>query len=609
MKQIWLVKIKGEVKGPFNQEELLAMAEKGQLSAQDEVSKPLKRWIYAKALKKPELFPEKKQNQEKTISHSIKKRLLMLKNRKSRNKKKEENPQTPNSPNDENQPPNDQTVGVQDGAESSSDNTDEVYYQPLETVQDKSSVDFHSKQSLKFADEIDYVADNYTTPVKQKSQFKPLKHIESQYKVQLKNFYQVFWKGVLVLLIIGVFGFLFLQNQTHLWTDSPAAPVNHQQTLNQARTFFKSGQYQKALHLMKPLSAESSVLQSLDWLNQFNEQAPQEKPQKPSILNSQDWLNLSLLTLKLENRIYEARTFLERAQESPDFNKNQGLLLEGIIDFKEGNFSRANDFFNQAQAVMFDPSLAFIYQFILNINEGRFKAAQENLNLFHSKNFHKRFFSFFNFTFQYLSPSQDSLSAETDTPLLQFIEEGKEFSQEASFILLQNQFAQNSSQDLTYFIQKFLDQDPYVTAEHRLGIFFPSSQMIWQKLLMNSCTSIHTRLNQQAYPLALYAFCQTQAGSSAQAKISIEKARALYPSDPLILGVYSYILHKNQMYDQSNLYIEQALNNNQDQKFALPFILQARFCQQKGNSECSQKYWSFVQKIRSPAMAESSPLP
>ena len=603
MKQFWLVKIKGEVKGPFNQEELLAMAEKGQLSAQDEVNKPLKRWIYAKALKKPKLFPENKKNQEKTISHSIKKRLLMLKNRKKWDKKKKENPQPPN---DETQPPDDITVVVQDGAESSSDNTDEVYYQPLESVQDKNSVDFHSKQSLKFADEIDYIAHNYNkTPAKQKSQFKPLKHIESQYNVQLKNFYQMFWKGVLVLLIIGVFGFFFLQNHT----DSPDTPVNHQQTLNQARNLFKSGQYQKALNLMKPLSAESSVLQSLDWLNQFNEQIPQENPQKPSVLNSQDWLNLSILTLKLENRIYEARTFLERAQESPGFNKNQGLLLKGIIDFKEGNFARANDFFNQAQTVMSDPSLALVYQFILNINEGRFESAQEILNRFNSQSSRTRFFSFFNFTAQYLSPSQDSLSAETDTPLLQFIEEGKEFSQEASFILLQNQFAQNSSQDLTYFIQKFLDQDPYLTAEHRLGIFFPSSQLIWQKLLMNSCTSIHTRLNQQAYPLALYAFCQTQAGSSAQAKISIEKARALYPSDPLILGVYSYILHQNQMQDKSSLYIEQALDNNQDQNFALPFILQARFCQQQGNSECSQKYWSFVQKIRSPASAENTTLP
>ena len=121
------------------------------------------------------------------------------------------------------------------------------------------------------------------------------------------------------------------------------------------------------------------------------------------------------------------------------------------------------------------------------------------------------------------------------------------------------------------------------------------------KLLMNSCTSIHTRLNQQAYPLALYAFCQIQAGSPAQAKISIEKAHALYPRDPLILGVYSYILHQNQLHDKSTIYIEQAIHNNQDQNFALPFILQARFCQQQGNSECSQKYWSFVQKIRSPA--------
>ena len=155
------------------------------------------------------------------------------------------------------------------------------------------------------------------------------------------------------------------------------------------------------------------------------------------------------------------------------------------------------------------------------------------------------------------------------------------------------------------YIQQLLDQDPFLTVQHPYGIFFPSSKLIWQKLLMSSCTSIHTRLNQKAYPLALYAFCQTQAGSPAQAKISIEKAYTLYPSDPLILGIYSYILHQNQLYDKRNIYIEQAIHNNQDQKIALPFILQARFCQQQGDSKCSQKYWGFVQKIRSPAEIEN----
>ena len=476
MKQIWLVKIKGEIKGPFNQEELLTMAEQKLLSAKDEVNKPLKRWIYAKALKKPNLFPEK-QNQEKTISHSIRKRLLLLKNKKNRNKKTKEENNKP--PEDETKPFDDITVVMEDESKPSSDNIDETHYQSLETVQDKNKADFHSTRSLEFADEIDYIEDHYNrVPSNQKSQFKTLKHIESQYKTQSQQIYRVFLKGVLVLLIFGIFGFLFFQNQPHLWKGSSLAPVNHQQTLNQARNLFKSKQYRKALNLMKPLSTESSVLQSLDWLNQFNEQTATETPQKSSILNSQDWLNLSILTLKLENRIYEARTFLERAQASPSFNKNQGILLEGIIDFKEGNFSRARDLFHQAQLVMQDSSLALVYQFILNINEGRIELAQEVLNRFNSKSSRSRFFSLFNFTAQYLS--QDSLSAETDTEFLQFIKEGKEFSQEASFILIQNQFVQNSGQDLDGFIQQLLDQDPYLTAEHSYGIFFPSSKLIWQ---------------------------------------------------------------------------------------------------------------------------------
>ena len=51
---------------------------------------------------------------------------------------------------------------------------------------------------------------------------------------------------------------------------------------------------------------------------------------------------------------------------------------------------------------------------------------------------------------QYLSP--ENLFAKIDTPLLQFIEEGKEFSQKLLLFYFKTSLLKNSSQDLTYFI-------------------------------------------------------------------------------------------------------------------------------------------------------------
>ena len=62
MKQIWLIKIKNKILGPFRKEELVSMIQARKLTPNDEVNLPCHRWIYVRHCKElMELFDERTQ--------------------------------------------------------------------------------------------------------------------------------------------------------------------------------------------------------------------------------------------------------------------------------------------------------------------------------------------------------------------------------------------------------------------------------------------------------------------------------------------------------------------------------------------------------------------
>lgn len=570
MKKKWLIKRKNKIQGPFDSDELKSLAEKGELSERDEVNQPLKCWVYAFSVKKPRLFSSFEDNTQSTVlsrllAETQKKYRIQKNSSNSKNFTSETAPQeTAGSP------------GSQDGSSSKTENLPHsVQYQELEKVSLK-KVEDHSKKSLENADEIDYEADDKSADLqseKSLAQFESLEHIENKYKMKARRFSKFFWQSILGICALAVFGFLYLQiNPRQMSKEEADFAAKQQQELEQARQFFKSGSYHLALDLFKKAS------------------------RRPALMASSDWLNLSVLLLQVEDDVRLSREALEKSQHpSEDY---RGAVLKAVMELKEGRLASAQSLLKQADSIKPDSDLVLSYKFILKMLEKDFVSVQDILNQLQARKpsqfVQNRFISFLSLDSRYWLEGSSTDFSGGEAVLNNFINEDLSYSQETALLSLYNDFVKKIN--LKPSIQKLLDHDPYLTQEFHKDILFPSSQFIWQTLLINFCSSIYKQLQETAYHLALYAFCQTQSGGWIQARPLMEKAKELYSSDPMILAVYAYILHKSGLHKESSIYIEQSIKHNKDQKRVLPFILQARFCQEEGNFECAQKNWNEVQK-------------
>lgn len=137
---------------------------------------------------------------------------------------------------------------------------------------------------------------------------------------------------------------------------------------------------------------------------------------------------------------------------------------------------------------------------------------------------------------------------------------------------------------------RFLDTDPQLTKDHRHNIFMYKGRTQWG-ILGGFCSQIIDQATGHPHILNLKAVCEADAGRGATSKSSIEQAMDQSPKDALVQAWYSYILNLNGLGDQSSVALGRANEFNRHGQYEMPFLFQARFCQQAGDWECARKNW------------------
>jgi hypothetical protein len=66
------------------------------------------------------------------------------------------------------------------------------------------------------------------------------------------------------------------------------------------------------------------------------------------------------------------------------------------------------------------------------------------------------------------------------------------------------------------------------------------------------------------------------------------------PKDPLIQAWYSYVLRESGDNDQAGVVLGRATELNRRGEFILPSLMQARFCQQAGLTDCARENWQRI---------------
>ena len=573
MGKIWLIKKDHKIYGPMDQAELESMASSGFLSSKDEVTKSLRQWIFASRLEEPQLLFKKKSLLSSAVGTSSLKLLKdpsLLKTIKKkiavRSLKKESQDISHFQQKDDSSEP---VLKLESKKEiedewmiesmKSKDIPQLPVQLPLVTLAEQIPYDLEKEEKQeKSKSLLDYLSNQNVKSTK--SSFKDVSNIRRQSKSKTNMIRNTLW----LLLIVSVGGSAIVYYQFKQ-SEMVKKDRDLSSYLMAYRDVFLSGNYQEALSLLKSTPLHSSSLSS-------------------------DYLNLSALLLQLEGNVYESKVALEKAKHQSDYNEERGLLLEGMIAYRENQIEEANILFDRALDVSQDTSLALLNKAILHIHTQKLDEASLILDRMDTTN---------NQTYADLILFlQAWLRLDSSSDLIQIlIENPGEYSQEASFLSLYPSLKEEGVDAMTT-IQQFLNQDPYLTSEYHHDILSIFPQVIWKDMLMKSCSQLYQTADQIPYYQVLYSFCQAQAGLLFEAQQNIETAFNQLPKDVFTLSVYSYILSQMGNKERSQFLLDRAMEYNKEPEWLLPLILQARFCEKQKDIQCSQKYWHQVSELK-----------
>ncbi|MGE4132734.1 MAG: tetratricopeptide repeat protein [Bdellovibrionales bacterium] len=139
-------------------------------------------------------------------------------------------------------------------------------------------------------------------------------------------------------------------------------------------------------------------------------------------------------------------------------------------------------------------------------------------------------------------------------------------------------------------VLSFLDVDPKLTQDHRHSPFIYSGRALWG-VLSPLCESMTQRLGEGARYATLLASCYAYEQRWEQARQQIEKAVQQSPRDPLIQSWYAYILQQSGDADQASVAFARAMEFNRRGEYMMPYLLQARFSQSKGDADNAKASW------------------
>jgi len=173
------------------------------------------------------------------------------------------------------------------------------------------------------------------------------------------------------------------------------------------------------------------------------------------------------------------------------------------------------------------------------------------------------------------------------TAVREFVEKKWDYSAEAGFYALYFDMLQGT-RGFESRLQAYLDRDPKLTEDHRHNVFIYKGRTQW-KALARFCEQEAEKVGSGPRVLTLLASCHAREQRWDLARRDIEQAVHQSPKDPLIQAWYSYILRESGDAEQASVVLGRAIELNRKGDYALPWLLQAQFCQKNDDMSCTRE--------------------
>ncbi len=142
-------------------------------------------------------------------------------------------------------------------------------------------------------------------------------------------------------------------------------------------------------------------------------------------------------------------------------------------------------------------------------------------------------------------------------------------------------------------IEAFIERDPYGYSQIRRSAY---EYVYDSKNLEAYCAQVFRELPKDKMNTLLYSsLCYQRIGFMGDiVEAPIKKAAEKFSTEPLVYGAQAVVLSQMGEQYQKSLLIGRALSSDAKSLHNLPLILQAHFCEEKGDLNCSLKYWRQV---------------
>lgn len=378
-------------------------------------------------------------------------------------------------------------------------------------------------------------------------------------EVELKGFSQKVWKIAFVFVIL--FSISIFVRQKFL---KKTVPHHSQDFSEAARQFLLLGQRDEALRNF--------------------DKAYEQDPQNLEIYEP-----LGLLWIQVEKQTARARSLfaaLESKHILPLTQTQSGIALSYMFD---NDFSTAEQIWNRL--IQMQPSnnkqrlnLGTTYYF-----EGKYQQALEIYLGLRREGYFKPHLNMM-LALTYLKMANGVRTADLDKAealLKQILDNNFEYLQEAYLLLAYVAQIKNHREEVLNYVEKALSIDPQLTRD-----FKKNMELYLDHLEMGSLITYCNSLPLDNGAVKVFnSYCLLRAKQEPESEQRIKEALAQNPQSILGQSIYSLIFSSMGMSDRASVALGRAQEMNRENKYILPLILQAKFCQTSKDYDCAEEYF------------------
>ena len=537
LEKSFLIRSAGQILGPFSKKEVVDLIKRGKISIFDEVAEPFTIWWYLQDHKDFKKIVHSVDVQARLTNFltQISGRISTM----SRTAKTEDKTST-NTISEA----SDQMKEIK----SLSDNGQKI-----------SKLDSHEKQQ---AHEVKFeVLNQQKTSSQPYAKYTSQRDSEEIIRKKISSIIQISWYLVVVS-ALSVGAYIFYK-EVIIPIQQKEAAIEVFKT--KGLKFYKAGNYKQALPYFEKAYAHN-ILQMEEQFFLASLFLQEDKPQKAFLVANE-----------LSNRSTLLKT-------------GNWFLLSGLVSFFQKNFPKAEKNFNLALKQKKHIAL-------VNLSLLKWRSEDYEKSLFYldqlAKTGYERDIVFYLRALNLLSQNQISdLTSYISQELSlnqgsRFI---KEYKQELYFMLAYAHMKNQNLEALNKAVRSLLNEDPFFYTEYQYSSFIPVRTLNWN-IFYPYCKGIFDFDPKNSLFNALYGFCYLKIGQLKEGAKYIKQAKNREADEPLFMSLYAYLL----MLQGKNFQLEQAFSlidySRLKQEQTLPFILKARFFEEKQDWARSLAIW------------------